>query len=282
MDQTVDPPSVQREEIHQVDDDRFHDGTVCIVTGAASGIGEATALVAAGNGMSVVATDVDGDGLESTVDRSTTLGLDGEVHAVEGDLTVDGDLDRIVHSARDLGDVRFLANIAGLQHISPLESFPMDVYDTMQDVMVRAPMYLSSATLPLIRDAGGGAIGNMSSAHGRYVTTDKAAYNIAKFAIRGLTQSIAAEGDGLVRSFSVSTGYVATPLVTGQLEATAERRDLSIDEVIEEVMLSEATTKEMMDPVDVGNLFIIGFSHLASHLNGGDMLHDGGMTLTYR
>ncbi len=282
MAQAIDPPEVRHVDIHHIDDDRFHDGSVCIVTGAASGIGEATALVAAGNGLTVVATDIDAAGLDDTIEQATQLDVEGQLIGVEGDLADESDLDRIIETADSAGEVRFLANIAGLQHISPLESFPMDVYDTMQDVMVRAPMYLARESLPLIRGAGGGAIGNMSSAHGHYVTTDKAGYNIAKFAIRGLTQSIAAEGDGLVRSFSVSTGYVATPLVTGQLEETARQRDLAVDEVIDEVMLGEASVREMMRPVDVGNLFLLGFSHLASHLNGGDMLHDGGMTLTYR
>lgn len=281
MNVPIEPPTVTAGEIHQVDDPRFTSDSVCIVTGAASGIGRATALAAAGNELTVVATDVDSSGLEETVERGEALDVAGTVHSVEADLTDDAAMDLIVDTAAELGEVRFLANIAGLQHVAPLEAFPMEVYDQMQDVMVRAPMYLARKTLPLIRSAGGGCIGNMASVHGHYVTRDKAAYNIAKFAIRGLTQSIAAEGDGVVRSFSISTGYVATPLVIDQLADTAEQRDLEVDEVVSDVMLGQSRVDEMMDPIDVANLFIIGFSELASHLNGGDMLHDGGMVHTY-
>lgn len=281
MNVPIEPPTVTAGEIHQVDDPRFTSDSVCIVTGAASGIGRATALAAAGNELTVVATDVDPSGLEETVERSEALDVAGSVHSVEADLTDDAAMDLILETGAELGEVRFLANIAGLQHVAPLEAFPMEVYDQMQNVMVRAPMYLTRETLPLIRSAGGGCIGNMASVHGHYVTRDKAAYNIAKFAIRGLTQSIAAEGDGVVRSFSISTGYVATPLVIDQLADTAAQRDLEVDEVVSDVMLGQSRVDEMMDPIDVANLFIIGFSELASHLNGGDMLHDGGMVRTY-
>ncbi len=68
----------------------------------------------------------------------------------------------------------------------------------------------------------------MASVHGHYVTSDKVGYNVSKFGLRGLTQSIAAEGEGEIRSFSVSTGYVKTPLVTNQLEDTAQQRGISV------------------------------------------------------
>lgn len=279
----VSVPEITAEQIHTVDDDAFRPEHCCIVTGAASGIGRATALAAAANGLTAVATDVDEDGLAETRGKAAQLETDGPVETVAADLTVDEDIERIVEEAAAAGDVKYLANIAGMQHIDPLEEFPMEVYDTMHDVMLRAPMYLSKRCLPHIRDTedGRGAIGNMASVHGHYVTAEKVAYNVAKFGIRGLTQSIAAEGDGDVRSFSVSTGYVATPLVTGQIPDTAESRGITVREVVEDVMLGQARTREMMTPVEVANLFVLGFSKLARHLNGGDLLFDGGMTLTY-
>ncbi|MFW5919094.1 MAG: SDR family oxidoreductase, partial [Halanaeroarchaeum sp.] len=223
------------------------------------------------------------EGLAATVDRGEDLGLDGPVTAVPADLSDVSALDSLVEEAASIGTVRFLANVAGLQHIDPIEDFPLDTYDAMHSVMVRAPLYLSKLVIPHIRETDDevGAIGNMASVHGHYVTADKVAYNVSKFALRGLTQSIAAEGDGTLRSFSVSTGYVKTPLVTDQIPDTAEQRGISIDEVIEDVMLGQSRASEMMDPVDVGNLFVFGFSEHGRHLNGGDLLFDGGMTLTY-
>jgi 3-hydroxybutyrate dehydrogenase len=121
----------------------------------------------------------------------------------------------------------------------------------------------------------------MSSVHGRYATERKPAYIVAKHALNGLTRSIAAEGDGKLRSFSVSAGYVLTPLMVDQIAETAQQRGLSEQEVIEDVMLGQARTKEMMTPTEVANLFTFGFSRHGRHLNGGDLLWDGGFTTTY-
>ncbi|ARS89457.1 SDR family NAD(P)-dependent oxidoreductase [Natrarchaeobaculum aegyptiacum] len=279
----VTPPTVSRESIHQFDDDAFTPEHVCLVTGAGSGIGRATALAAAGNGLTVAATDIDEDGLEGTVERGDDLDLEGEIHSLPGDLTDDSDLEAVVEQAAGLGTIRYLANVAGMQHIAPIEEFPMDTYDRMHRVMLRAPLYLSKLCIPHFRetDDGQGCVGNMASVHGHYVTSDKVAYNVSKFGLRGLTQSIAAEGDGLIRAFSISTGYVKTPLVLDQLEDTAEQRGISVQEVIEDVMLGQSRVTEMMEPIDVANLFLLGFSDLGRHLDGGDLLFDGGMTQTY-
>ncbi|EMA29453.1 SDR family oxidoreductase [Haloarcula japonica] len=266
-----------------VDDDHYTSDTVCLVTGGGSGIGRATALAMAANGVTAVATDIDADGLAEVADTAADLGLDGTVETVTGDLANDADIETIVETAASHGTVRYLANIAGLQHIDAIEDFPMKKYDQMHDVMLRAPLALSKRVIPHIRgtDDGVGAIGNMASVHGHYVTSDKVAYNVSKFGLRGLTQSIAAEGGDGLRGFSISTGYVKTPLVVDQIPDTAEQRGISVDEVIDDVMLGQARVKEMMDPVDVANLFVFGFSTHADHLNGGDLLFDGGMTTTY-
>ncbi|WP_132061444.1 SDR family oxidoreductase [Halorussus amylolyticus] len=272
-------PELSMDDALVVEDDRFAPENVCLVTGAASGIGRATALVMAANGLTVVGTDVDDDGLDATAEKADDLGVEGRVETVAGDLRED--VPEIVDSAAEYGDIAFLANVAGMQHIDPIEEFPMDAYDAMQDVMVRAPVELTKHCLPRMRENGFGCVGNMASVHGHYTTADKVAYNVAKFGLRGLTQSIAAEGEGDVRAFSVSTGYVKTPLVTDQIPDTAEQRGISVREVVEDVMLGQSRTKEMMTPAEVGNLFAFGFSKHASHLNGGDLRFDGGMTLTY-
>ena len=279
--QEVAPPTITPDRILTLDDDHFHDETVCIVTGAASGIGRATAIAMAANGLTVVGTDIDEDGLAEMADRAAELSVDGAVETVVADLTADPS--HVVEGAAELGTVRYLANVAGLQHIDPIDEFPMEIYDRIHQVMLRAPLHLSKLVMPHIRetDDGIGAIGNMASVHGRYVTSDKVAYNVSKFGIRGLTQSIAAEGEGTLRSFSISTGYVQTPLVTNQIPDTAEQRGISVQEVIEDVMLGQSRTKEMMEPIEVANLFVFGFSKHARHLNGSDLVFDGGMTLTY-
>jgi 3-hydroxybutyrate dehydrogenase len=128
---------------------------------------------------------------------------------------------------------------------------------------------------------GKGAIGNMSSIHGHIVTKNKPVYNITKFALRGLTQSIAAEGEGKIRSFTVSTGFVRTPLALNQIPDQARQRGISPEEVVRDVMMGRSQVKEMMTPIEVGNLFTVGFSHVGKYLIGGDLLFDGGLVKTY-
>ncbi|PSQ23198.1 D-beta-hydroxybutyrate dehydrogenase [Halobacteriales archaeon QS_8_65_32] len=279
----VSEPELTAEDVLTVGDDRFTGDTVAIVTGAASGIGRATAVALAYNGLSVVGVDIDEDGLDETTEKAEEIGASGWVIAAPGDLTDDDAMAAVVESASEEGTIRYLANIAGLQHIDRIAEFPMAKFDQLYDVMVRAPFLLSKLVIPHVEatDDGVGAIGNMASVHGHYATQAKAAYVTSKFALRGLTQSIAAEGNGTLRGFSVSVGYVKTPLVTGQIPDTAAERGISEREVIEDVMLGQARTKEMMEPVEVANLFVLGFSKHGRQLNGSDMLWDGGYTTTY-
>jgi 3-hydroxybutyrate dehydrogenase len=277
------PSEITRADLLELDDPNYAPENVALVTGGGAGIGRATTLAFAANGLTVVATDRDEDGLAEVQERAADLDLPGTVETVAGNLADDADLERIVAAAADHGNLRYLANIAGIQTVAPIESFPVEKYDLMHDVMQRAPLLLTKHCLPHFRanEDGRGVVGNMCSVHGHIVTKDKVAYNTTKFGLRGLTQSIAAEGDGKVRAFTVSTAYVKTGLVAKQLPDTADRRGLTVDEVVEQVMLERTRVKEMMEPYEVANLYVMGCSNHSKHLNGGDMTHEGGMSLTY-
>ncbi len=202
---------------------------------------------------------------------------------LETDLARDADLEKAVSEAAKLGTVKYLANIAGLQHIDSIENFPMEKYDLMQRIMLRAPFLLSKLVIPHIKKSsdGIGAIGNMASVHGHICTVNKPVYNITKFGLRALTQSISAEGAGKIRSFTVSTGFVKTPLALKQIPAQAEQRGITPEAVVRDVMMGASRVKEMMAPIEVANLFLFGFSRFSKYLVGGDLLFDGGMVLTY-
>ena len=276
-------PTLSTDDFLRIPDDHFRANTVAIVTGGGSGIGQATSVALASNGLTVAAVDIDEEGLEETVDVAQSLDAEGGVVPIEGDLTDDDAVAAAVEEAAELGTVRYAANIAGAQHIASLAEFPMDTYDFMHDLMLRSPFLLSKHVTPHVEatDDGVGAIGNMSSIHGHYATQNKPAYITLKHGLTGLTRAIAAEGGGSLRGFSVSVGYVLTPLMVDQIEDTAAERRISEREVIEDVMLGQARTKEMMTPAEVANLFVFGFSSHARHLNGGDLLWDGGYTTTY-
>jgi 3-hydroxybutyrate dehydrogenase len=276
-------PELTEDDLLRVEDPRFTTDNVALVTGAASGIGKATAVALATNGLTVVGADVDESGMEETRDAVEEFDAPGRFLPVETDLTDDEDIGAVVEAAAAEGSLRYVANIAGMQHIDPIAEFPMDRYDLLQDIMVRAPFLTAQKAIPHIEatDDGVGAIANMSSVHGHYATSNKPAYITAKHAVNGLTRAIAAEGGGTLRGFSVSVGYVLTPLMVNQIEDTAEERGISQQEVVEDVMLGQARTKEMMTPAEVANLFTFGFSRHGKHLNGGDMLWDGGYTNTY-
>lgn len=274
-------PKIQKEEILVVKDKYFNPKNVAIVTGASSGVGRATAIALGVNGLTVIGTDINEKGGKETTKMAEALG--GKVIFIKMDLCKDEEIEHFVRHAAQNGSIKFLVNNAGIQHIDSIENFPMKTYDLMMSIMLRAPFYLSKLCIPHIKKSedGTGAIGNMCSVHGHMVTRNKPVYNVTKFGLRGLAQSIAAEGEGKIRGFTVSVGFVRTPLALNQIPDQAKQRSITPEEVVRDVMMGRSQIKEMMTPIEVGNLFVIGFSFLGKYLIGGDLLFDGGMVKTY-
>lgn len=283
MNETFDitEPEVAKENILLLEDSDFVDDNICIVTGAGSGIGRAVAIAASLNGLLTIGIDLNANSVKETVELATGLG--GKMDYAVADLTVDKDLETAIEKASGYGQIKYLANIAGIQTVSPIEDFPMEKYDHMQRLMLRAPFYLSKLVIGHIKNSsdGRGVIANMASIHAHICPPNKSVYCITKFGLRGLTQAISAESDGKIRSFSLSTAYVKTPLVLNQIADQARTRNVTTKQVVEDIMLGKSRIKDMMTPAEVANLIMFGFSHHGRYLVGSDMLFDGGVVLTY-
>lgn len=277
----IQEPDINSEETLIIPDKNFNTANVCIVSGSGTGIGRAVAIAAAKNRLMTVGLDINEEEGRKTQKMAREAG--GQMVFIKTDLCNDEEIRHAVQEAAKLGHIKYLANIAGIQHINSVEDFPMEKYDLMQRLMLRAPFLLSKLTIPYMKKSPDhtGVIANMASIHGHICTMNKPVYNITKFGLRALSQSISAEGNGEIRSFTVSTGFVRTPLAEKQIEAQAEQRGISQDEVVKTVMMGKSRIKDMMTPLEAANLFIFGFSSHARYLVGGDLLFDGGCVLTY-
>jgi len=277
----IEEPEIYSDETLIIKGKNFNTKNVCIVTGAGTGIGRATAIAAAKNQLMVVGLDINEE--EGRITQKTARDYGGQMAFIKTDLCNDDDIQNAIKEASKLGQIKYLANIAGIQHVNAIEDFPMEKYDLMHRLMLRAPLFLSKLVIPYMKQSPDktGVIANMSSIHGHICTMNKPAYNITKFGLRALSQSISAEGKGKIRSFTVSTGFVKTPLADKQIDAQAEQRGISKEDVIKNVMMGTSRVKEMMTPIEVANLIIFGLSQHAKYLVGGDLLFDGGCVLTY-
>lgn len=274
-------PEITKDDILVLDDPDFKKENLCIVTGCGTGIGRAVSIAAAANNLTVLGLDINAEEGEKTCAMAGSFGPG--MAFLQTDLTDDSQVEAAMNRAAAMGQIRYLANIAGIQHIDAVENFPMATYDLMQRLMLRAPFFLSQLAIPHMKAShdGCGVIANMASVHAHICTKNKPVYNITKFGLRALSQSISAEGEGKIRSFTVSSGFVKTPLALNQVAAQAEQRGITPEEVMTDVMMGKSRVKEMMSPVEVANLFIHGFSRFSRYLVGGDLLFDGGMVLTY-
>ncbi|HET6827005.1 MAG TPA: 3-hydroxybutyrate dehydrogenase [Amnibacterium sp.] len=241
-------------------------GKRAVVTGAASGIGEATARALAAVGAHVVVADLDGDGASRVAAE-----IGGEAWQV--DLSKPADLDELTLDA----DV--LVNNAGVQTVSPIEEFDPARWRFIVDLMLVAPFALVRAALPAMYERGWGRIVNISSVHGLRASAYKSAYVAAKHGLEGLSKTIAQEGGGRgVTSNCINPSYVRTPLVEKQIADQARVHGIAEDEVVEKVMLTESAVKRLVEPDEVADLVVWLAGDTAGMVNGASYTMDGGWT----
>lgn len=248
-------------------------GRIAIVTGAASGIGQAIAETLAHDGDQVVVAD-----RNDAQGQAVAAAIGG--HFVVADFSLRADCRRVVDATlAHFGGVDILVNNAGFQHIDAIEMFPEDTWDAMLAVMLTAPFLLTKYTWPTMKDRGWGRIVNIASIHGLVASPFKSAYVTAKHGLIGLTRTAALEGgEHGITVNALCPAYVQTPLVESQIADQAHMRGLLPQEVIEQVMLAPAAIKRLITPKEVAALVVYLCSEAAGAVTGADWTIDLGWT----
>lgn len=246
---------------------------VALITGAASGIGYAVAKKLTLEGAKVLIADVNRDGVARVCKE---LGCVGK--AV--DLSTQQGCKDITELALDTyGRVDILGNIAGIQHVCPIEEFPEDKWDFMIALMLTAPFLLTRYCWPAMKANGWGRIINLSSIHGLVASPFKSCYVTAKHGLFGMTKTAALEGGAYgITANCICPAYVMTPLVEGQIAAQAQMHNVPPHQVISDIMLDKAAVKKMLQPETVAEIFVFLCSEAADSITGTSIPIDGGWT----
>ena len=252
-----------------------------VVTGSTSGIGLGIARALAHAGMDVTLNGF-GDAGEIEKIRSGLAAETGvEVRYDGANLMKAEDAAGLVTRAEAaFGKVDVLVNNAGIQFVSPVEDFPLEKWDQIIALNLSAAFWTTRAALRGMKERKWGRIINIASAHGLVASPFKSAYVAAKHGIVGFTKSVALEvaRDG-VRANSICPGYVLTPLVEGQIPDTMKARNMTREQVINDVLLAAQPTKEFVKVEDIAALAVFLTTDAANQFNGAAISLDGGWTV---
>src|SRR5690606_26733407 len=239
-------------------------GKRALVTGAASGIGEASARALAAAGARVIVADLNGEAAQRVAAE-----IGGEAWQADlSDTDAPGSLSF---------DVDILVNNAGVQRVSLIEKFARAKFHLIMTLMLESPFLLVRAALPHMYRSRFGRIINISSVHGIRASEFKSAYVAAKHGLEGLSKVTALEGGPHgVTSNCVNPGYVRTPLVEKQIADQAAAHGIPESEVVEKVMLTESAIKRLLEPSEVADLVLWLSGNTAGMVTGASYTMDGG------
>lgn len=248
----------------------FLKGKRALVTGSTSGIGLAIARAMYAEGAEVI---LSGFGSEEEI---TALSAEMNARHVAADLMTAAGVEALMAGA---GEVDILVNNAGMQHVAPVDEFPVDKWDAIVALNLSAVFHACRLAVPGMKARGWGRIISTASAHSLVASPFKAPYVATKHAVAGFTKSLALElATSGVTANCISPGYVWTALIENQIPDTMKTRNLSREAVINDVLLAKQPTKKFVQPDEVAALAVFLCRPEAGNMTGANISMDGGWT----
>jgi 3-hydroxybutyrate dehydrogenase len=246
-----------------------------LVTGAGSGIGAGIAAGLAAAGHHLIVTDVSLAPAEAVARAIVAAG--GSAEALVLDVTSDESIAAALAASRP---VEVLVNNAGLQHVAPLEEFPMDRWDFLVQVMLVGVARLTRAVLPGMRERGHGRIVNIGSIHSLVASPYKSAYVAAKHGLVGFSKVVALETANTdITINTICPTYVKTPLVDRQIADQARTRGIPESQVVSDVMLKPMPKGVFITFEELAGITAFLMSPAARNITGHTIDVDGGWTI---
>ena len=255
-------------------------GRTALITGSTSGIGLACARAYARAGADIVLNGLGEPGeieeIRSEIEREFGVRA---IYA-GADLTRPDEIEAMVAAAlAAFGVVNILHNNAGVQHVAPVEEFPVEKWDLILALNLSAAFHTSRLLMRQMKQRKWGRLIFTASAHATVASPFKAAYVAAKHGIAGLTKVLALEGaEHGVTANAICPGYVWTPLVERQIPDTMKSRSLTRDEVVRDVLLAAQPTRKFVTVDQVAAMAAFLASDAAENINGSLQAMDGGWT----
>ena len=258
----------------------FLKGKTALITGSTSGIGLGYAKALAGEGANIVINGF-GDAAAIEAERAGLEALSGASAIYSAhDLTKLDQIEAMMaEAAKAFGGVDILINNAGMQHVAPIEEFPVNKWDLIIALNLTSAFHTARLALPWMKSRKWGRIIQTASAHSLTASPFKAAYVTAKHGLAGLTKTIALETATFgITANCISPGYVWTPLVEKQIPDTMKARGMSREQVMNDVLLAGQPTKQFVTVEQVAAMALYLCRDEAASITGANMSIDGGWT----